>query len=264
MCNFRGEISHGVEADKAPCGQPSFEQFMVAAIIPLEVSEADMSRLEKLYYERMTIECSEEQDWTQFDALVKELGITWKSGMVEICEPLILESFEELMAAATIPEGVTKADIQRLEQLYFETVCSMTGDMSDASDVTGDIIDDWTRFDDLTTELGIEFNIRNLCDVNSEQPVVESGILMLNPRLTEVYEKLGNASSDLIAMGVPLVDFSLDAGSVDTETGFANIVILVGFSEVKEEYKESVKAIVEGAENPYRCLNLIRDKGTCL
>ncbi len=180
--------------------------------------------------------------------MAEELGITWESRILEICEvPLILQSFEELMAGATIPEGVTKADIQRLEQLYFETVYSMTGDI-----VSGDMADDWTRFDDLVAELGIEFNRRNLCDVNSEPPVaesvVESLVLIFNPAHLEVYEKLVNASSDLIAAGVPLVDFSQNFGKVDSETGFANIIILVGLREVKDEYKESVKTIVEGIE----------------
>ncbi len=62
--NVRGEIPYNAEADKAPCGWPSFEQFMVAAVIPLEASEVDMLRLKKLYYETKVIECLEGQDWT--------------------------------------------------------------------------------------------------------------------------------------------------------------------------------------------------------
>lgn len=78
---------------------------------------------------------------------------------------------------------------------------------------------------------------------------VLSAVFRPNPKFLEAFEKLVNASPDLIAAGVPLVDFSHYLGAVNPDTGISELmVIIVGLREVKDEYKEPIKAIVEGVE----------------
>jgi hypothetical protein len=82
--------------------------------------------------------------------------------------------------------------------------------------------------------------------------IVEAIILMPiihpNPEHMEAFEELVNASRDLIARGVPIVGFDQHWVTPDPNTNIANIVITVGLREVKDEYKELIKAIVEGVE----------------
>jgi hypothetical protein len=75
------------------------------------------------------------------------------------------------------------------------------------------------------------------------------GVIRLNPEHMKAFERLVNASGDLIAAGVPLVGFCWDIRAADPDTGITEItVIIVGLREVKDEYKEPIKAIVKGVE----------------
>jgi hypothetical protein len=91
--------------------------------------------------------------------------------------------------------------------------------------------------------------------VGTEVPIefVEAEIIIPmpihpNPEHMEAFEELVNASPDLIARGVPIVGFDQHWVTPDPNTDIANIVIIVGLREVKDEYKELIKAIVEGVE----------------
>ncbi|MCL0059890.1 hypothetical protein M1O20_05360 [Dehalococcoidia bacterium] len=66
---------------------------------------------------------------------------------------------------------------------------------------------------------------------------------------SEAYEKLADALPHLTAQGVPVVDFVLGFGAPDPRISITRVVLVtVALREVKEEYKESIRAIVEGVE----------------
>ncbi|MBT9162706.1 MAG: hypothetical protein AAGB97_02870 [Dehalococcoidia bacterium] len=76
-----------------------------------------------------------------------------------------------------------------------------------------------------------------------------SDVYMPNPEHTKAYEKLFEAIPYMNAQGIPVVDFCRRHCGTDPETGATQImVILVGLREVRDEYKEAIKAIVEGVD----------------
>ena len=91
-------------------------------------------------------------------------------------------------------------------------------------------------------------------DVAAEELILTGRILglhmhMPNPEHAKAYEKLIEAIPHLNAQGIPVVDFCRRHCGTDPETGATQtMVILVGLREVRDEYKEAIKAIVEGIE----------------